>query len=202
RKATRQARHITADAPTLLKRTFFRLRYAILTGKIPPELVINADQAGNYLLPASSHTFHDRGAKQVDVVAKDEKRAYTMMLTSTAAGDFLPIQVVWGGQTQRSLPNGNAEMMDEAQDRGFIFSFAKSKKKGSHFSTFKCMEEWVRDILAPWRAKVIQSRTDLDEDQLMIVYIGIYPVHIGQDFRTLIFDSYPYIILVFVPGGC
>jgi hypothetical protein len=38
RKATRQACHIPADAPSLLKRIFFRLRYATLTGGIPPEV--------------------------------------------------------------------------------------------------------------------------------------------------------------------
>ncbi|KAJ7256086.1 hypothetical protein C8J57DRAFT_1517808 [Mycena rebaudengoi] len=59
RKVTRQARHIPEDAPVLLERTFFRIRYAILTGGIPPELIVNADQAGNYLLPASGQTFHD-----------------------------------------------------------------------------------------------------------------------------------------------
>ncbi|KAJ7128500.1 hypothetical protein C8R44DRAFT_732842 [Mycena epipterygia] len=174
RKATRQARHIPADAPSLLKRTFFRLRYAILTGRIPPE---------------------------VDVVAKDEKRAYTMMLTSTAAGDFLPIQAIWSGKTPGSLPKLSADKMQDAKTRGFIFSSAKSKKKGSHFATFSTMKEWVRDIVAPWREKIIASRDDLDDDQLMICYIDIYPVHTGEEFRGHVFKQYPYIILIFVPGG-
>ncbi|KAF8145398.1 hypothetical protein K438DRAFT_1690373, partial [Mycena galopus ATCC 62051] len=169
RKATRQAHHIPADAPVLLKRTFFRLRYAMLTGGIPPELVINADQAGNYLLPASGHTFHDRGAKQVDVVAKDEKRAYTMMLASTPWGDFLPIQAVWASKTGGSLPNAEAEQYQDAIDRGFIFSSAKSKKNSSHFSTLSTMQEWIRDVIAPWRLRVLASRPDLDDDQLAVV---------------------------------
>jgi hypothetical protein len=38
RKATRAAQHIPTDAPILMTRTFFRLRYAILTGRIPPEV--------------------------------------------------------------------------------------------------------------------------------------------------------------------
>ncbi|KAJ7762678.1 hypothetical protein B0H16DRAFT_1884097 [Mycena metata] len=201
RKATRAARHIPENAPELLKRTFFRLRYAILTGGIPAELIVNADQAGNYLLPASGHTFHDRSAKQVDLVAKDEKRAYTMMLSSTAAGAFLPIQAVWAGKTGGSLPTKNAEKMQEAIDRGFIFLSAKSEKKNSHFSTFFTMEDWVRDVLVPWRAKII-ARDNLDDDQLMVGYIDLYAVHIGQEFRTLIFEDYPFIILIFVPRGC
>ncbi|KAJ6453009.1 hypothetical protein C8R47DRAFT_997886 [Mycena vitilis] len=41
RKGTRTARHILDNAPILLKRTFFRLRYAILTGRIPPEVRVH-----------------------------------------------------------------------------------------------------------------------------------------------------------------
>ncbi|KAJ6472516.1 hypothetical protein C8R45DRAFT_1164232 [Mycena sanguinolenta] len=168
---------------------FFRLHYAILTGAIPPELIINADQAGNYLLPASSHTFHDRGAKQVDLVAKDEKRAYTMMLASTPAGDFLPIQAVWAGKTGGSLPTKNAEKMQEAREKGQPLFDAKHN------------ETWVEGILVTWRDKII-TRDDLDPDQLMVAYIDIYPVHTGKPFWTLIFTDFPFIILIFVPNGC
>ncbi|KAJ7430202.1 hypothetical protein B0H11DRAFT_1765324, partial [Mycena galericulata] len=130
RKGTRAARHIPEDAPDLLTRTFFRLRYDILTGGIPPPLIVNADQAGNYLLPASGHTFHDRGAKQVDLVAKDEKRAYTSMLTSTPAGDFLGIQSVWAGKSGGSPPTQDAEAMQDAgiKNRALVFRELGRKK--------------------------------------------------------------------------
>ncbi|CAK5278788.1 unnamed protein product, partial [Mycena citricolor] len=201
RAPTRAACHIPNDAPKLVDRTFFRIRYAILTGRIPPSLVINADQAGNYVLPAGSHTFHDKGAKQINVVAKDEKHAYTMMITSSAAGDFLPIQAIWAGKTAGSLPSNNAPNMAEALDRGFVFSSAKSAKTTSHFSTFSTMKEWVKGVIAPHRLKIIE-RDSLDDDQSMVVFIDIYPVHIGTEFRTHVFDEYPFIILIFVPGGC
>ncbi|KAJ7256085.1 hypothetical protein C8J57DRAFT_1651542 [Mycena rebaudengoi] len=118
------------------------------------------------------------------------------MLSSTAAGDFLPIQAVWAGKTDGSLPKANAEKMEDAIEHGFIFSSAKSKKKGSHFSTFTTMKLWVQDIVAPWRAKVIASNPDLDNDQQMICFIDIYPVHTGEEFRTYVFDEHPYIILL------
>ncbi|KAJ6471333.1 hypothetical protein C8R45DRAFT_836409, partial [Mycena sanguinolenta] len=142
------------------------------------------------------------GSKQVDLVAKDEKRAYTMMLASTPAGDFLPVQAVWAGKTGGSLPTKNAKKMQEAVDRGFIFSSAKSfKKKGSHFSTLTTMEHWVEGVLAPWRAKII-VQDNLDPEQLMVAYLDIYSVHTGAEFQSLIFDKFPFIILIFVPNGC
>ncbi|KAJ7889710.1 hypothetical protein B0H13DRAFT_1887903 [Mycena leptocephala] len=133
-----------------------------LQGDILPELVINADQAGNYLLPAGGHTFHERGAKQVDLVTKDEKRPYTMMVVSSAAGDFLPIQAVWAGKTGGSLPTKNAEKMQEAVNHGFIFSSAQSRKKGSHFSTFLTMEDWgvpPTDVKFPSSLPVLRDAT-------------------------------------------
>lgn len=63
------------------------------------KLIINVDQMGNYVLPRSSCTFHEKGMKQVEVVAKDEKRAYTLLVASTPEGTFLPFQQIWSGKT-------------------------------------------------------------------------------------------------------
>lgn len=110
------------------------------------------DQIGNYILPSNSSTFHDRGAEQVNIVAKDEKRAYTLLVASTADGDFLPFQQVWSGGSRRSLPSQDSPRMQDAIDRGFDITFAQSDKKSSHFSTLKTMKEvtgfFYHEILA------------------------------------------------------
>ena len=77
----------------------------------------------------------------MDIVAKDEKCAFTLLVASTADGDFLPFQQVWAGASDRSLPSKNAPQMQDALDRGFDFAFVKSEKKTSHFSTLKTMKE-------------------------------------------------------------
>jgi hypothetical protein len=107
---------------------------------------MNFDQIRNHILPSNSCTYHDHGAKQVNIVAKDEKRAYTLLIASTADGDFLPFQQVWAGASERSLPSPNAPGMQDALDCGFDFTFAKSDKKMSYFSTVKTMKE-VRPCL-------------------------------------------------------
>lgn len=84
-------------------------------------------------------TYDEKGARQIDVAARDEKRAYTLLVASSAAGDILPFQQVWSGATSRSLPRKNIRASAEA--KGFHFAFAESKKKTSHFSTFKTMTE-------------------------------------------------------------
>ena len=103
------------------------------------QLNVNFNQIGNHILPSNGYTFHDRGAEQVDIVAKDEKRAYTLLVASTADGDFLPFQQVWSSASERSLPSANAPRMEDTIQRGFNFAFAK--KRTSHFSTVKTMKE-------------------------------------------------------------
>ena len=104
-------------------------------------MVVNFDQIGNHILPSNGCTFNDCGAEQVDIVAKDEKLAFTLLVASTADGDFLPFQQVWAGASVRSLPSKDAPRMQDALARGFDFDFAKSNKKTSHFSTLKTMKE-------------------------------------------------------------
>ncbi|KAF9259198.1 hypothetical protein L218DRAFT_947751 [Marasmius fiardii PR-910] len=57
-----------------------RLVYAMMWEEIPPKLVINVDQMGIYVLPNSSLTWHTRGSKQVDIVAKEEKQAFSLLV--------------------------------------------------------------------------------------------------------------------------
>jgi hypothetical protein len=102
---------------------------------------VGFDQVGNYILPSSGMTFAEHGLKQVDIIAKDEKWAYTLLVASTPEGTFLPFQQVWSGGTERSLPSPHTHGIMEAKEKGFDFAFAKSNKKGSHFSSLKTMKE-------------------------------------------------------------
>ncbi|KAL0569111.1 hypothetical protein V5O48_012860 [Marasmius crinis-equi] len=203
RQGTRAAAKLPDDADDVCERTFFRLVYAMMWEKIPPKLVINADQMGIYVLPSSSSTWHTRGDRQVDIVAKEEKRAFTLMVASTPTGVLLPFQAVWPGKTKNSLPSQKAEGMDKAQEYGFQFTFAASEKNPrSHFSTLKTMKEWIKDIFLPYMRSVIEADPDLDDDQKGIIFIDAYPVHTSKSFITHVFEEYPNIILIFVPHNC
>ncbi|KAF8983707.1 hypothetical protein BDQ17DRAFT_1168690, partial [Cyathus striatus] len=96
-QATCAAAHVPLDVPVECEWTFFCLVYAMKWENIPPSLLVNVNQMGIFLLPSNSHTFHDKEAKQVNAIVKDEKRAYTVLVASTADGDVLPFQQVWGG---------------------------------------------------------------------------------------------------------
>lgn len=106
------------------------------------QLNVNFDQIGVYILPSNGTTFKKCGSEQVDILAKDKKYAYTLLVASSADGDFLPFQQVWAGATERSLPSAHTAHIDDVCEQGFDFAFAKSEKnKGSHYSTLKTMKE-------------------------------------------------------------
>ncbi|KAF8988827.1 hypothetical protein BDZ89DRAFT_974879, partial [Hymenopellis radicata] len=179
---TRAAAHLPPNADELCLRAFFRIVHLINAFDIPPGLVINMDQTGITILMAMLKTYHKKGSRQVDIAARDEKRAYTLCVASTADGDVLPFQAVWSGSTKLSLPSRSADGMDEALEIGMDFTVAASDKKTSHFSTFKTMKEWVDNILKPWVDTYIETH-QLPDDQKSVLFIDCYPVHIGTEFR-------------------
>ena len=81
------------------------LRVAHLANQhgIIPKQMFNADQTPSYFSPAASKTWELKGSRDVQVVSNTAKQSYTAMATSTAAGDFLPIQVCSCLQAPRGL---------------------------------------------------------------------------------------------------
>jgi hypothetical protein len=63
------------------------------------------------------------------------------------------------------------------------------------------MEELIEFIIWPYIQRVIADDPDLDDDQKAILYIDIYPVHISKLFRAFIYEKFPNIILIYVPGN-
>jgi hypothetical protein len=163
-------------------------------------LIINYDQTGVYIRPAQGSTFAPRGSKQVDVIGKDEKRAYTLGVLTTPNGTALPFESIWSGKSKASLPSEKAAGYAEAEQLGFHFAFAASEKRTSHFSTLKTMKELFRTVIQPYIQAVIAADPDLDEDQKAILYYDLYPVHASEAMRTFVFDEFPNIIIILSPA--
>jgi len=72
--------------------------------EVPSELVINWDQTGINYIPVASWTMAEEGSKRVELIGKDDKRQLTALYACSMSGDFLPIQLVYQGKTDKSLP--------------------------------------------------------------------------------------------------
>ena len=66
--------------------------------EVPPELILNWDQTGIIIVPCSTWTMNQRGAKRVKMIGTSNKRQITAVFCDTLTGDFMPMQVYLQGQ--------------------------------------------------------------------------------------------------------
>ena len=113
--------------------------------EILPELSLNWDQTEIKIVPCSTWTINQRGAKRVEIIGTSDKRQITAVFCGTLTGDFMPIQVIYKGKTTRCHPH-------------FIFpSGWYITHSSKHWSTEQTMLEYVEHIIAPYVQKVHES---------------------------------------------
>lgn len=160
---------------------------------IPPSLVINGDQAGVELFPTGNRSWNPTGAKQVDIAGLDDKKYYTLMVSSAMDGTFLPFQAVFAGTTARSLPRD----CTPATSKGILFSHGGN----NHWSDHNTTVQWVEEVIVPYIERV-KARDNLPAHQPAILYIDCWGSHRDPKFTGWLMEKYPQIIIRFVPGGC
>ena len=86
------------------KRTFQRkISTVMLDHGIPSELVFNLDQTPFSYVSPGKYTFSSKGSKNVPIKDLDDKRQITATFVVTATGSFLPIQLIYQGESKRCL---------------------------------------------------------------------------------------------------
>ncbi len=79
------------------------------------------DQTGVLLVPGGQDNIYKvKEAKQVPIHGKEEKKAFTSILSVDLRGEVLPIQFVWKGVVAASLPTPVASR--KATERGHRFA--------------------------------------------------------------------------------
>ena len=68
---------------------------------IPPELILNIDQTPSKYLPVGNETLAPRDETCVTIEGNSDKRSITRIFAISLHGDFLPMQLMYGG---KSLP--------------------------------------------------------------------------------------------------
>jgi len=115
---------------------------------IPPQLILNWDQTGIKIVPSSSYTLEQEGARRVEVVGLTDKRLITAVFCGSLLGDFLPVQIIYKGKTSRCHPR-------YAFPAGWQVTHSPN-----HWSTETTMIEYVKDIIIPY---VKKAREIFDE---------------------------------------
>jgi hypothetical protein len=82
--------------------------YLVKTYNIPTCLVINTDQTRIHLMSTrGDRTWEAKGTKHIQVLGIENKRQITTIVSSSANGTLLPLQIVFQGTTNHSLPPMN-----------------------------------------------------------------------------------------------
>ena len=154
--------------------------------------MINLDQTGLHLVPAGSRTYETKGSKQVPIAGMDDKRQITAVVASSLDGQLLPLQLIFQGKTDASLPPHT----DASTLAGFHLT-----KSQNHWSNQETMQEWCGHILVTWRDKMIKEH-NLPANAAVVLQLNVWAVHISKEFRDFIGNKHPYVRLVYIPPNC
>jgi hypothetical protein len=160
--------------------------------QVHPSLIINMDQTGVHLVPASNWTYEQAGSGSVAVLGVEDKRQITACIASSLAGDLLPPQLIFQGKTSRCLPPVSVE----ARLAGAHLTFS-----ANHWSSQETMQQYVEEIIMPYADRCIQ-RHHLSSLANIILVLDVWAVHKSEEFRRFLRTKHPRIHLVFVPPNC
>ena len=169
-----------------------RIAAGMQLNRIHPSLIINLDQTGMQLVPSSQRTFEKKGDKSVAVIAAEDKRQITVVLASSMNGNMLPLQMIFQGETSRSLPPQTPEI---------VAAEVHLTHSSNHWSNQETMKDYIKRIILPYYNKQIEENKLAANSKMMIV-LDAWSVHKSEEFRMHLRINYPFISLVFVPANC
>ena len=128
---------------------------------IPDSLIINIDQTPTKYVPVSRSTLAKKNSKAVAIKGSSDKRSVTATFSITFSGKFLPMQLIYGGKTTKSLPRFK-----------FPNDFSLSVNK-IHYSNEKEACKLIEEILVPHIEKVRQEE-NLPVSQKALVIMDVF----------------------------
>ena len=150
------------------------------------------DQTGVHLVPSSRFTYETRDSAAVAVIGAEDKRQITVCVAAALDGTLLPMQLIFQGKTERSLPVATAASLAARVDLAF---------SENHWSSQATMQRWIEEVLMPYSNRCIKQHK-LRADAKLILVLDVWSVHKSEEFRAYLRNKHPRIHLVFVPPNC
>ena len=159
----------------------------VVMEEIPVELILNWDQTGLNLVPASNWTLERKGAKRVGIKGFKDKRMITGVFCCSAVGEMLPFQIIYGGKTDRCHP---------PQEFPRDWSVTHSAK---HWSNEDTMLLYISHIVVPYVNSVRHSIGVGKEQAALTIFDRFRGQLTERVFEALEEEN---IQSVLVPAGC
>ena len=150
-------------------------------------MVINFDQTGLNIVPASEWTMDVRGSKQIEITGLEDKRQITAVLACSLTGTLLPLQLIYRGKTPKCHPN---------------FSFPSDwnvTHSENHWSNVSNMEEYIQTIIVPY-FDAVRKKEGLPSTQPGLVIMDVFRAHTVDTILSELGKH--HIRVVYVPANC
>ena len=167
-------------APGVLKEigfTFYRaIDAAVSAYNIPHELIINIDQTPLKFFLISDYTLTKKGEKSVPITNSCDFRQITGTYAISMAGDFLPMQLIYQGKTDRCNPNYKFP-------EGFQITHTEN-----HWSNTEKSIEMVTEILMPY-VKRKREELKLRKNQEWLLISDVFKAHWTDEVKDIIMKN-------------
>jgi hypothetical protein len=175
-----------------LKATYINVLAQIINQhNVPPELVVGGDETAVLFVNRAKCTFANEGARRVRVIGVgSDKAQITVTIFINEAGDVLPVQMIFGGKTKKSLPDAGRQPPPE----GVHWHWTPS-----HWQDEASYIKTVEEIIIPYKNQVIAAR-GLPADQKTVLKHDLHYSHKSAALLQLLRDN--NIIPMFVPARC
>ena len=145
----------------------------IETHNIPKSMVLNLDQTPLKYVPCGNTTLAQKSSSTVPIKGVSDKRMITGTFTVSLDGKFLPMQLIYAGKTDRSIPKVDFP-------KGFSLS-ANPK----HFSNEEQSLKLLQDIIIPYMQKE-RDRLGLDISHPGLLIMDVFRGQTTTTIRNLL----------------
>ena len=153
---------------------------------IPRSLVLNLDQTPTKYVPGSNKTMALKGSNNVPIIGSTDKRMITATFTITLDGKFLPLQLIYGGKTLKSLPRVK-----------FPSSFSLSANP-KHYSNEEEAIKVLDEVIIPY-VKAERESLELAVDHTALLIMDVFKGQMTERVLQVLSDN--NIILQTVPAN-
>jgi hypothetical protein len=188
RKVTKAAKKLPSDFNQLRDNFHSKIQDVVKTHNVPNELIVNWDQTGVFLVRSSKYSIAEVCSKQVSVIASNDKRQITALLTINACSEMLSPQLIYQGKTD----NCHAKYK-------FPFDYSIDHTP-SHWSDSESMIRYLKAILLPY---IIRKRFELSlfENQTAIAIFDVHTSHrYNAELHSILREN--FVEFIYVPACC
>ena len=187
RKGTKAARKLPDDYEHVRSNFLDTVEKTVKEKSIPKSMIVNFDETGVNIVPASNWTLHEQGAKQVPITGIDDKRQITAVLGNTPTGNMLPPQLIYGGKTDKCHPS-----FQFPEDWNITHS-------SNHWTNEDTTKEYILNVLVPY-LEAERKALALPDDHPALLILDIFAAHRTLAVKELCAEH--HIVMVFVPANC